>query len=61
VNDKPKVKPVKEIDLNKVSVYQLIGMLERGDKDAYYMMMSLRAAEARGLRDIRGRTTELSD
>lgn len=42
-----KVQPIAEIDLNKVSVFELLCMIERGDKNAYYMLLSLKAAEAR--------------
>lgn len=44
---KQKVKPVVEIDLNKISVFELMCMIERGEKGAYYMLLSLKAAEAR--------------
>jgi hypothetical protein len=48
-----KVKPIREIDLNKVSVYGLIQMLDEGEhfdkkNDAYWMWMSLQAATQRG-------------
>ena len=42
-----------EIDLNKVSVFELLCMIERGDKNAYYMLLSLKAAEARMIEKAR--------
>ena len=45
MKDKPQ--PVVEIDLNKLSVSDLLKMIERGDKSAFYILCSLKAAEAR--------------
>jgi len=39
--------PKSQIDLHKVSIFKLICMIERGDKDVGYLMMSIKSAEAR--------------
>lgn len=44
---KSKVQPVQIADLYAISVHDLIKMVERGEKEAHYIMLSLKAAEAR--------------
>jgi hypothetical protein len=43
--------PTVVIDMSKVTVYELLQMIERGEKNAYYMLLSLKSAEARMLAD----------
>lgn len=58
--NKKKIEPILTIDLEKVTVYQLLQMIERGEKDAYYMLLNLKAAEARMLSRFREKAQSVS-